>query len=91
MSLISNYDIADRGEYRHYMLKEIFEQSQLYAATLEGSISSNRILDEAFGTNASKIFDQVKHVQIAACGTSYHAGMVARYWLEEIAGISLSS
>lgn len=84
----SNYDIADRGEYRHYMLKEIFEQSAAVAATLEGRISSNRILEEAFGTNASKIFDQVKHVQIAACGTSYHAGMVARYWLEEIAGIS---
>lgn len=84
----TNFDNAERGEYRHYMLKEIFEQAQAVSATLEGRITRHKILEESFGIGVNKIFDQVQHVQIAACGTSFHAGMVARYWLEEIAGIS---
>lgn len=83
-----SHDIADRGQYRHYMLKEIFEQPEAIANTLEGRLGRQTIADEIFGANAKEIFDQIKHIQIAACGTSYHAGLVARYWLEEIAGIS---
>ncbi len=83
-----SYDIIDRGTYRHFMLKEIFEQPSAISATLEGRIGRHHILEQSFGNNASAIFDQVKHIQIAACGTSYHAGIVARYWFEEIAGIS---
>lgn len=81
------HDIADRGGYRHYMLKEIHEQPQAVAATLQGRCSKQRIFEEAFGTQAPEIFKKVQRVQIVACGTSYHAGMVARYWLENIAGI----
>jgi len=83
-----NYDAGDKGQYRHYMLKEIFEQPQCVSNTLEGRLGENSVLDETFGTGAAELFRQVKHVQIVACGTSYHAGMVARYWLEELAGVS---
>jgi len=81
---------ADKGEYAHYMLKEIFEQPRAIADTLEGRIGSHRVLEEAFGANAREIFDNVKGVHIIACGTSYHAGMVGRYWLESLAGIPCS-
>jgi glucosamine--fructose-6-phosphate aminotransferase (isomerizing) len=81
---------TDKGEYAHYMLKEIFEQPRAIADTLEGRIGSHRVLEEAFGANAGEIFDQVKGVHIIACGTSYHAGMVGRYWLESLAGIPCS-
>lgn len=77
----------DRGEFRHYMLKEIYEQPLAIAETLEGRISGTRILEEAFGACAGAIFDDVEHVQIIACGTSFHAGLIARYWLETLAGI----
>jgi len=80
-------DETSRGHYRHFMLKEIFEQPEAVETTLEGRVSNKGILAEAFGMHAQKIFDQVKHIQIVACGTSYHAGLVAKYWLEEIAGI----
>ncbi len=85
-----NADAVERGHYRHYMLKEIFEQPRAIAETLEGRISSDRVLDEAFGLGAGKIFDGIKGVHIIACGTSYHAGMVAKYWLESIARIPCS-
>jgi glucosamine--fructose-6-phosphate aminotransferase (isomerizing) len=81
---------TDKGDYAHYMLKEIFEQPRAIADTLEGRISGNRVLEAAFGTDAGKIFDQVAGVHIIACGTSYHAGMVGRYWLESLAGIPCS-
>jgi len=81
---------TDKGEYAHYMLKEIFEQPRAIADTLEGRIGSNRVLEEAFGIGASQIFDAVKGVHIIACGTSYHAGMVGRYWLESLAGVPCS-
>ncbi len=80
-------DAVDRGGYRHYMLKEIFEQPQALAETLEGRLANDRVLEEAFGVDASRVLDTVEGVHIIACGTSYHAGMVGRYWLESIAGI----
>jgi glucosamine--fructose-6-phosphate aminotransferase (isomerizing) len=80
-------DDVERGEYRHYMLKEIFEQPRAIAETLEGRFNGLSLLDEAFGVNAAALFDQVKAVQILACGTSYHSGMVAKYWMESLAGI----
>ncbi len=75
-------DAVERGEYRHYMLKEIFEQPRAAHDTLEGRLGEDRILEASFGTNASALLDQINAVQIIACGTSYHAGLVARYWLE---------
>ncbi len=80
-------DAVERGEYRHYMLKEIFEQSRAVSDTLEGRIFEGRVLEESFGPGAGKIFDAIQGVHIIACGTSYHAGMIARYWLESLAGI----
>lgn len=81
------HDVADRGQYRHYMLKEIFEQPEAIANTLEGRLGRHSVMDKIFGHHAAEILSSIKQVQISACGTSYHAGMVARYWLEEIAGI----
>ncbi|MGB5605596.1 MAG: glutamine--fructose-6-phosphate transaminase (isomerizing), partial [Gammaproteobacteria bacterium] len=83
-------DATDKGEYRHYMLKEIHEQPRAIADTLEGRILDNRVVEAAFGDGAGRIFDGVAGVHIIACGTSYHAGMVGRYWLESIAGIPCS-
>ena len=80
-------DATAKGEYRHYMLKEIHEQPSCLTDILEGRVNEGELLESAFGLEAEKIFDQVKAVQIIACGTSYHAGLVARYWLEAIAGI----
>lgn len=81
-------DGVTRGQYRHYMQKEIFEQDAAISATLEGRLGNDHVLEESFGLGAAAIFDKVQHVQIIACGTSYHAGMVARYWLENYAGVS---
>lgn len=78
---------AEKGEYRHFMLKEIYEQPAVIAATLEGRLSDSRVLPQALGTVAMELLPKVKQVQIIACGTSYHAGMVARYWIERLAGI----
>lgn len=80
-------EAADKGEYRHFMLKEIHEQPAVVQRTLEGRLSQNQVLVNAFGPQAAELFAKVRNVQIVACGTSYHAGMVARYWLEELAGI----
>ncbi|WP_339463277.1 glutamine--fructose-6-phosphate transaminase (isomerizing) [Pseudomonas sp. EA_105y_Pfl2_R69] len=80
-------EAADKGEYRHFMLKEIHEQPKVVQRTLEGRLGSNQVLVQAFGPQAAELFAKVRNVQIVACGTSYHAGMVARYWLEELAGI----
>ncbi|KPL27445.1 MAG: glucosamine--fructose-6-phosphate aminotransferase [Acidithiobacillales bacterium SM1_46] len=74
---------ADKGPYRHYMLKEIFEQPAVVAETLEGRIYKGRLLDESFGHEAKALLDRARGVHIVACGTSFHAGLVARYWLEE--------
>ncbi|WP_339066364.1 glutamine--fructose-6-phosphate transaminase (isomerizing) [Teredinibacter turnerae] len=83
-----SYDAGDKGQYRHFMLKEIHEQPSCVYGTLEGRVSGDRVLDETFGNGAADLFKQVQHIQIVACGTSYHAGMVARYWLEDFANIS---
>ncbi len=82
------HDDTDKGHYRHYMQKEIFEQPSALINTMEGRIRNNRVILESFGNEAKTIFDHVEHIQIIACGTSYNAGMVARYWFESIAGIS---
>ncbi len=78
-------DSVERGEYRHYMLKEIYEQPLAVAETLSERIANNKVLDAAFGPEAARIFDATRCVHIVACGTSYHAGMVARYWIEKYA------
>ena len=80
-------DHADKGGFRHFMLKEIHEQPAVLAATLEGRISAHRVLPEIFGASATERFAVVENLHLVACGTSYHAGLVARYWLEEWAGI----
>ncbi|HIK75010.1 MAG TPA: glutamine--fructose-6-phosphate transaminase (isomerizing) [Alcanivorax sp.] len=85
--LDGTHEDADKGPYRHYMQKEIFEQPAAIQRTLEGRIDSPDAVSAAFGDTATAIFDRVRTVQIVACGTSYHAGMVARYWLEAMAGI----
>lgn len=76
----------ERGEYRHFMLKEIFEQPVAISNTLQGRVGNN-VFTEIFGERAPELFAQIRAIQIAACGTSYYAGMVGKYWLEELAGI----
>ena len=80
-------EAADKGAFRHFMLKEIHEQPAVVQRTLEGRLGDKQVLVNAFGPQAAELFAKVRNVQIVACGTSYHAGMVARYWLEELAGI----
>ncbi|EKT4465266.1 glutamine--fructose-6-phosphate transaminase (isomerizing) [Pseudomonas sp. NY15356] len=80
-------EAADKGAYRHFMLKEIHEQPNVVQRTLEGRLGKDHVMVQAFGPQAAELFAKVRNVQIVACGTSYHAGMVARYWLEELAGI----
>ena len=79
-------DAVERGEYRHYMLKEIHEQPQSIADTLEGRIAGGRVLPEIFGVGAAELA-KAQSVHIVACGTSFHAGLVARYWIESLAGL----
>lgn len=76
-----------KGNYRHFMLKEIFEQPDSVYKTMLSGINHNNINSHAFGKMADKIFRQIKHVYIVACGTSYHAGLVGKYWIEEVAKI----
>ena len=77
-------DAVDKAGYRHYMLKEIYEQPNAIAETLEGRFIDNKLQDTAFGHNATEVFDKIKSIQIIACGTSYHAGLVAKYWFEKL-------
>lgn len=79
---------TDRGKYRHFMQKEIFEQPEAIRSALASRLHGDDIPDAIFGAQASEIFDRTRAVQIVACGTSYHAGLVAKYWLEQIAGVS---
>ncbi len=81
-------EAADKGTFRHFMLKEIHEQPKVVQRTLEGRLGADHVLVQAFGGQARELFARVKNVQIVACGTSFHAGMVARYWLEALAGIA---
>lgn len=83
-----NSGAIDKAGYRHFMLKEIFEQPDAIREALSGRLHKGYVLESIFGTNATEIFDKVEHVQIVACGTSYHAGMIGRLWLESLAGIS---
>lgn len=77
-------DSAELGEYRHFMQKEIHEQPRAVADTLEGRLFGDYVLEESFGSRAQEIFDATRQVQIIACGTSYHAGLVAQHWLEYV-------
>jgi len=79
-----------KGRFPHFMLKEIYEQPQAIRDTLESKISHNEVYIESFGPNAAEIFSKIEHVKIIACGTSFNAGLVAMYWLEDIAEISCS-
>lgn len=83
-----SHDSGNKGEYRHYMLKETYEQPIAIRNTLEGRLAGDDLDINAFGFGAEEIFKEIEHVQIIACGTSYHSGMVARYWLEALAGVS---
>ena len=78
---------ADKGEYRHFMMKEIFEQPTSVRGTLDGRIIDGKVNLDEFGPNAESLFSTIETIQIIACGTSFHAGMVAKYWFEAIAGI----
>ncbi|ASQ44760.1 glutamine--fructose-6-phosphate transaminase (isomerizing) [Legionella clemsonensis] len=78
---------VSKGPYRHFMLKEIYEQTKVLADTLEGRINSKEVIKASFGERASAVFQQVKQIHIVACGTSYHAGLIARYWLESLTGL----
>jgi glucosamine--fructose-6-phosphate aminotransferase (isomerizing) len=80
-------DAIELGNYRHYMQKEIFEQPAAISATLESAANGHMLAAQFFGTQAEKVFAQIDSCLILACGTSYHAGVVARYWLESLAGI----
>ena len=80
-------DSVLKGNYRHFMLKEIHEQAKAISDCLEGRITRTDVLDGIFGHGADEIFDQVENVQIIACGTSYHAGYVAKYWIEDLLSI----
>jgi len=84
---VSN-DSSDKGEYRHYMLKETYEQPTAIRNTLAGRITDGKLDLNSFSNGADELFKEIEHVQIIACGTSYHSGMVARYWLEALAGVS---
>jgi len=78
---------AEKGEFKHFMLKEIHEQPRAIKDTLDGRISDKKVFEQAFGVNASAVFDKAKSIQVVACGTSFHAGQVAKYWLESVARI----
>ena len=84
----AEHDAGDKGKYRHFMQKEIFEQPTALINTMEGRISDTSVITNAIGVKAEEILSKVEHVQIIACGTSYNSGMAARYWFESIAGVS---
>ncbi|MDX1480861.1 MAG: glutamine--fructose-6-phosphate transaminase (isomerizing) [Woeseiaceae bacterium] len=79
---------AEKGPYRHFMLKEIFEQPSALANTLYGRVESGRVVAESLGPQATEMLAEVENIHIVACGTSYHAGCVAKYWLESLAGVT---
>ncbi len=81
------HDDVDKGNYRHHMQKEIFQQPQTLHDTLEGRLGRTQVLEQAFGVAAKAIFDQVQTITLVACGTSFYAASVARYWVEELVGI----
>lgn len=82
------HDAGSKGQYRHFMQKEIFEQPTALKNVIEGRVTADSIVTDSIGVNATEILSKVEHVQIIACGTSYNSGMVARYWFESLAGVS---
>ena len=80
-------DAAEKGKFRHFMQKEIYEQPNALINTMEGRILHNNVIVDAIGNGAAEILEKVEHIQIVACGTSYNAGMTARYWFEALAGV----
>ncbi len=80
-------DSVDKEPYRHYMLKEIFEQPRAIADTLYGRVADDRVVTDSLGPRAVELFEQVRNLHIVACGTAYHAGRVAKYWIESLAGL----
>ena len=87
VTLDSRDDAADKGTFRHFMLKEIYEQPNAIRNTLQGRIGKNSILSQAFGVEAGLLFEQTQAVQIVACGTSYYSALVAKYWVEALTGL----
>ena len=83
-----NDNATQRGNFKHFMQKEIYEQPQVISEALQGRISGDDVQDHVFGMGASELFDHVKSIQIVACGTSYHAGLCAKYWFESLAGVA---
>ncbi len=83
-------DAVERGEYRHYMQKEIFEQPSAVANTLEARIGPRGVLPNIFGIDSDALLQRTRSLHIIACGTSYHAGLVAKYWIEEYARLPVS-
>ena len=79
--------VAEKGEYRHFMQKEIFEQPAVIANTISGRLAADHIRDAIFGYKADRLFSETKNIHIIACGTSFHSGLVAKYWIEEYANI----
>lgn len=84
------HDAGDKGGYRHFMLKEIYEQPSVVQFALHERISSDALEGQVFGEKADEIFPQVRHIKIVACGTSFHAGLTTKYWLEQYANVSCS-
>ncbi len=80
-------DSAEKGPYRHFMLKEIFEQPIALANTLYGRVESNRVVPDSLGPQAAELLQRAEHIHVVACGTSYHAGCVGKYWIESLAGV----
>jgi len=87
VKLDSRDDASDKGEFRHFMLKEIFEQPKAVRSTLEGRLGEHTVLVESFGLGAEALLKGARNIQIVACGTSYYSGLVGRYWIEEFSGL----
>ncbi len=87
VTLETQLDVSNKGNYRHFMMKEIHEQPQTVAATLQGRLSATHVLEHAFGVGAADVFERTRAVQIVACGSSYYTSMVAKYWIEKYAGL----
>ena len=86
--LSDDIHVVSKGPYRHFMLKEIVEQTKVLSDSLEGRVVNLDVLRASFGQHALSLFEQTKHIHIVACGTSYHAGLIAKYWLESLTGLS---
>ncbi|RUM93531.1 MAG: glutamine--fructose-6-phosphate transaminase (isomerizing) [Thiothrix sp.] len=87
ISLLTD-NATQRGNFKHFMQKEIYEQPQVISDALQGRIAGDDVLDQVFGMAAEELFDQIKSIQIVACGTSYHSGLCAKYWFESLAGVA---